>query len=31
MEELANTILANIGGKDNIESLVHCATRLRFK
>lgn len=31
MEELANTILDKIGGKDNIESLVHCATRLRFK
>jgi len=31
MEELANTVLSNIGGKDNIESLVHCATRLRFK
>ena len=30
-QELANDILRSIGGKENIQSLVHCATRLRFK
>lgn len=30
-EVLANNILAEIGGKDNIGSAWHCATRLRFK
>ena len=30
-QELANDILRHIGGKENIKSLVHCATRLRFK
>lgn len=30
-EELAQTIIDNVGGKDNIVSLAHCATRLRFK
>lgn len=29
--QLAKEIITDIGGKDNIESLVHCATRLRFK
>ncbi|NUF27224.1 beta-glucoside-specific PTS transporter subunit IIABC [Gilliamella sp. ESL0254] len=29
-KELAESIINNIGGKDNIISLVHCATRLRF-
>lgn len=29
-KELAKGILENIGGKQNIESYVHCATRLRF-
>lgn len=28
---LAQDILGHIGGRDNIVSLVHCATRLRFK
>ncbi|WP_273722224.1 beta-glucoside-specific PTS transporter subunit IIABC [Leuconostoc mesenteroides] len=28
---LANNILADVGGKDNIGSAWHCATRLRFK
>lgn len=27
---LAKTIVDNIGGKDNVKSVVHCATRLRF-
>ncbi|MGV3075091.1 beta-glucoside-specific PTS transporter subunit IIABC [Clostridium baratii] len=30
-DELAKVIIKEIGGKDNIISLVHCATRLRFK
>lgn len=30
-EILAKQIVQNVGGKDNIQSLVHCATRLRFK
>lgn len=29
-EDLANKILKAVGGKDNIISVVHCATRLRF-
>lgn len=28
---LAQEILTHVGGKENIVSLVHCATRLRFK
>lgn len=28
--KLANQILANVGGKENIKYLAHCATRLRF-
>ena len=28
---LAQDILNRVGGKENIVSLVHCATRLRFK
>lgn len=28
---LARMILQNVGGKENIESLTHCITRLRFK
>lgn len=27
---LATTIIENIGGKENVKSVVHCATRLRF-
>ncbi|SFN22760.1 PTS system beta-glucoside-specific IIA component, Glc family /PTS system beta-glucoside-specific IIB component, Glc family /PTS system beta-glucoside-specific IIC component, Glc family [Izhakiella capsodis] len=30
-QDLAKDILAHVGGKENIVSLVHCATRLRFK
>ncbi|MND49270.1 PTS system beta-glucoside-specific EIIBCA component [compost metagenome] len=30
-QALAKDILAHVGGKENIVSLVHCATRLRFK
>ncbi|WP_454093189.1 glucose PTS transporter subunit IIA, partial [Glutamicibacter protophormiae] len=29
-EQLAKDIMANIGGQDNVTSLTHCATRLRF-
>ena len=29
-KNLAETILKNVGGEDNIASLTHCATRLRF-
>ena len=30
-QELAENIVKNIGGKENIRSLKHCVTRLRFK
>ncbi len=30
-QALAKVILSHVGGKENISSLVHCATRLRFK
>lgn len=30
-EALGKAIVQNVGGAGNIESLVHCATRLRFK
>ena len=30
-EDLSNEIIADIGGKDNVVSVVHCTTRLRFK
>ncbi|MGM0212480.1 MULTISPECIES: beta-glucoside-specific PTS transporter subunit IIABC [unclassified Enterococcus] len=30
-EELAKDIISNIGGKENVISLTHCITRLRFK
>lgn len=29
-KQLAESIIENVGGQDNIVSLVHCATRLRF-
>ena len=29
-KQLASTILENVGGKENVKSVVHCATRLRF-
>ncbi|MEG1370484.1 MAG: PTS transporter subunit EIIB, partial [Carnobacterium sp.] len=29
--QLAQTILEKVGGEKNVTSLVHCATRLRFK
>lgn len=29
-EQLASDIIKNVGGKDNVESLTHCITRLRF-
>ncbi|MGL5174403.1 MAG: PTS transporter subunit EIIC [Olsenella sp.] len=29
-EQLASTIIENVGGTDNIKSLTHCITRLRF-
>lgn len=30
-EKLAKDILESVGGRDNVASVVHCATRLRFK
>ena len=30
-ENLAKEIIKNIGGKENVNSLTHCVTRLRFK
>ncbi|WGY46641.1 PTS transporter subunit EIIC [Vibrio sp. ABG19] len=30
-EQVAADIVRNIGGAENVESVVHCATRLRFK
>lgn len=30
-KKLAETILENVGGKENVESLTHCVTRLRFQ
>ena len=30
-KELSQKIVQNIGGKDNVISLTHCITRLRFK
>lgn len=29
--KLGSLIIENVGGKENVNSLVHCATRLRFK
>ncbi|RDW16704.1 beta-glucoside-specific PTS transporter subunit IIABC [Oceanobacillus chungangensis] len=30
-EQLAEDIIKNVGGKENVNSVVHCITRLRFK
>ena len=30
-KEFANDIILGVGGKNNILSVIHCATRLRFK
>lgn len=30
-EQLAKDIIQNVGGRENINSVVHCITRLRFK
>ncbi len=30
-ERLAKDIIENVGGKENVNSVVHCITRLRFK
>lgn len=30
-KDIANAIIKQIGGKDNIDSILHCMTRLRFK
>lgn len=30
-DKLAKNIIKNVGGVENINSLTHCITRLRFK
>ena len=29
--KIASQVIANVGGKENIKSVAHCATRLRFQ
>ena len=29
-KKMASSILTDIGGKENVSQVVHCATRLRF-
>lgn len=29
--KIAGQVIANVGGKENIKSVAHCATRLRFQ
>ena len=29
--QVAKNILANVGGKENVNSVRHCITRVRFK
>lgn len=29
-KQIATDVLAGVGGKDNVKSVIHCATRLRF-
>lgn len=31
LEKEAKELLALVGGKENVNQLVHCATRLRFE
>lgn len=30
-EQVARDVLAAVGGKENVSSVIHCVTRLRFK
>ena len=30
-EEISNSVLQAVSGKDNVSSVTHCMTRLRFK
>lgn len=30
-DDLARSILENVGGRDNVNSVAHCITRVRFK